>query len=136
MSALPVLSVHHTAPFKDVNGDLFVLDYDVVPFTVVRLFFINAPRGATRGKHAHIACSQFMVAVRGMVNVRVEDHEGTKHEFRLGPGEAVNVPPMHWASQEFVSESASLLVLCDREYSEADYIREYEVYVAATTVKS
>lgn len=129
MKPRPAPSVEDAQYFPAPSGDLFVLDQGAVPFEVARVFFINGPRGAVRGMHAHIACSQFLAVVSGSVLVRVEDPSRTEHEVLLATGQCVLVPPLHWASEEFVSEGTVLLVLCDMPYDEADYLRDYEVFV-------
>ena len=36
---------------------------------------------------------------------------------------------MIWATQKYKSNNTILLVLCDQEYSEKDYIRDYEEFL-------
>ncbi len=39
------------------------------------------------------------------------------------------IPPGIWASQTYIDNNSSLLVLCDQPFSEADYIRNYDEYL-------
>jgi hypothetical protein len=40
------------------------------------------------------------------------------------------VPPGIWAKEEFLTDGAVLMVVCDRGYEEDDYIRDYEKFKA------
>ena len=128
--ARAILNVGRSQRFRAPTGDLYVLDQTLVPFEVVRIFFISGPKGAIRGKHAHKQCSQFLAVLSGSVIVRVESPVRSKHELLLETGDLLNVPPLHWASEEFLSEGTVLLVLCDLPYDESDYLREYEHFAA------
>ncbi len=128
--AQAILNVGKSEQFRAPTGDLYVLDQTLVPFEVVRIFFISGPKGAIRGKHAHQQCSQFLAVVSGSVMVRIETPVRSKHEVLLETGDFLNLPPLHWASEEFLSEGTVLLVLCDLPYEESDYLREYEHFEA------
>lgn len=119
------LRVTSTSHFRAENGDLRVLDPDFLPFDVVRLFFINAPIGAIRGQHAHKVGHQYFIVVAGSIEVRIEDPMRVHHVFRMNVGDCLLVPPLHWASEHFKVDASVLLVLCDLDYSEDDYIRKY-----------
>jgi quercetin dioxygenase-like cupin family protein len=119
--------------FDAANGVLRVLDSHLMPFDVVRLFFITAPAGATRGQHAHVAGQQFFIVVSGSIEVRIEDPERTHYAFALGAGDCLLVPPMHWASEHFEEDASVLLVLCDSPYTENDYIRDYAAFESSVT---
>jgi hypothetical protein len=82
-----------------------------------------------RGQHAHRECSQFLMAPTGKIEVAVTDGDRIQ-EYRLDtPIVGLLVPPLVWASELFASVTSSLLVLCDREYDEADYIRDWDEYL-------
>ncbi len=104
--------------------------YDHVPFAVKRCFVVQpSGPGTLRGNHAHRACSQFLVCLSGQIDVAVDDSKAKAvHELR-GPSHALLVPPGIWCSQTYKTSDAVLLVLCDQVFSEADYIRDYDVFV-------
>jgi dTDP-4-dehydrorhamnose 3,5-epimerase-like enzyme len=110
------------------NGDgvLVVAEAaEQVPFQIQRMFTIVADAGAKRGQHAHRLCSQFMVCVRGAVDIVCDDGIGRK-TFSLDTGEsALFVPPGLWVEIGFRQNESILIVLCDRLYEEHDYIRDY-----------
>ncbi|HWK94408.1 MAG TPA: FdtA/QdtA family cupin domain-containing protein [Pseudolabrys sp.] len=102
-----------------------------VPFAVARLFTVEAPLGAVRGRHAHWRCSQFMICVYGAIEFLVDD--GAVHKaFVLEHGhEALYVPPLLWQSLTFRAPKAVLVGICDRPYEEDDYIRDYDAFLDA-----
>lgn len=123
--------------FTESNGSLFVFDEDQLPFPAARIFFVRAPAGAVRGKHAHRVGQQFLVVVAGRVNVVMTDLSGNRSVTELRVGQGVHLPARVWATQEFVEPESVLLVLCDLPYDEADYIREEgEFRALATTAPS
>lgn len=96
-----------------------------VPFDIQRVFTVTAPKGSTRGNHAHRECAQLLVCVAGSIRV-TSDNGSEKREFLLdGMGVGLLIPPRNWAKQEYLSDGAVLMVLCDRPYEAQDYIREY-----------
>lgn len=102
-----------------------------VPFAVARLFTVEAPLGAVRGRHAHRRCSQFMMCVHGTIEFLVDDG-AMQRTFVLERGhEAFYVPPMLWQTLTFRTPQAVLIGLCDRSYEEDDYIRDYDTFLDA-----
>jgi dTDP-4-dehydrorhamnose 3,5-epimerase-like enzyme len=101
-----------------------------VPFQIQRMFTIVAPAGAKRGQHAHRLCSQFMVCVRGAVEVVCDDGSDRK-TFSLDSGElALLVPPGLWIDIYIRQDESILVILCDRLYEERDYIRDYAEFLS------
>lgn len=115
------------------NGDgvLVVAEaVEQVPFQIQRMFTIVAPAGAKRGRHAHRLCSQFMVCVRGAVDVFCDDGSDAK-TFSLDSGElALLVPPTLWVNIDIRQDQSVLIVLCDRVYEEHDYISNYAEFLS------
>lgn len=100
-------------------------DSPLFPKGIKRSFWIyGVASGEIRGKHAHYKESQLLVAINGQLRVSVENVNGEVSYFSLcSPGEGLFVPPMNWVEVEF-SSGAVLLGLADREFDEADYIRD------------
>lgn len=113
--------------FKDKTGrgNLFVLSQ--VPFEVRRLFFIkDVPDGTTRGEHAHRSQKQFFICVKGKIVVNTR-YRGTSEQVMIFPGDVIYVDRMVWSDQVYFDD-AILLVLCDGEYDEKDYIRDEDEF--------
>lgn len=99
----------------------------LVPFRIERLFWTYyTPENIVRGRHAHHATEQVLVAVAGRITVTTELADGTIQLFRLeDPHMGLYVPPHAWHTMQY-SHSAVQLALASAPYSEADYIRNYE----------
>ncbi len=117
---------------KDIaeNGKLIIMEGGGhVPFVIERVFTVQASAGDIRGQHAHINCSQFMVASNGAVEIHCDDGESVK-VFVLDRSEiGLLVPPGIWCQQTYLTQDAILTVLCDQHYSASDYIRDYDEFL-------
>ena len=124
--------LHYLHEVQDMRGDLCVAEFGrELPFVVRRSFLIyNVPNAEVRGEHAHRRCQQFLVAVKGSVRVRVDDGRG-REEFILDhPRLGLHLPPMVWGTQYRYSHDGMLLVLASEPYDPADYIRDYNEFLA------
>ena len=41
----------------------------------------------------------------------------------------LKIPPLNWVTYKFKKESNSIIVLCDTEYSEKEYIRNFKYFL-------
>lgn len=116
--------------YKDSNGVLAVYQSGKeVPFAIQRVFTVTAKNGDTRGDHAHKQCSQLLVCVSGRIRVTC-DNGLEKTQFLLdGLSDGLLVPPRIWAKEEYLNDDAVLMVLCDRDYEDDDYIRVYSDFI-------
>jgi len=115
------------------NGSLIVGEFGAsLPFIVRRIFtLLEVPRAEARGIHAHRRCEQFLICQRGSVTAVVDDGEN-REELRLdSPSTGLYMPPMIWGTQYDYSPDAILLVLASENYDRADYIEDYDEYLAA-----
>lgn len=108
---------------RDHRGALTVVELgNLLPFTVVRLFFITGvPAGTTRGKHGHYRCSQYFLCQAGRLQTVVSDG-AQERTFTLEPGQGFLVPPAIFASEIYLEPHTILQVLCDRPFEKDDYI--------------
>ena len=99
----------------------------VVPFEIKRIFWTYyTPESIVRGRHAHHATEQVLIAVAGRITVMTELADGTIQTFRLeDPNVGLYVPPHTWHTMQY-SHTAVQLVLASQPYTETDYIRNYE----------
>jgi dTDP-4-dehydrorhamnose 3,5-epimerase-like enzyme len=109
------------------SGSLSVAETGVsVPFNIVRTFHITGmPLKGLRGRHAHRRCNQFMVCLNGAMSIRCDDGTGSRTARLVRPDRGLLVPPGIWIELQCEAEQSVLLVLCDRLYEEADYIRDW-----------
>lgn len=115
----------------DMRGNLSVTDFAQIPFTPKRYFLVfDVPNSRVRGEHAHKKCRQFLVCIKGACSVVVDDSE-SREEFRLdAPNKGLYLPSMVWGVQYKYSADAVLLVFASDLYDPADYIRDYDSFLA------
>lgn len=111
------------------NGTLIAMENEKdIPMTIKRIFYVfNSPKEELRGKHAHKKVNQILICLSGKCTVFVDDSKKIKSFVLDSPEKALFIPNGIWASQEYNKETI-LLVLCDGEYSEDEYIRSYEEF--------
>lgn len=125
------VTFHEFPVHEDMRGVLSVGEFErQVPFMPQRYFLVyGVPSAEVRGEHAHRACHQFLVCVRGGCSVMADD--GTqRQEWRLQqPNHGIYLPPMTWGVQYRYSSDAVLLVFASHVYDPDDYIRDYDVFL-------
>ena len=124
--------VHELPLVHDLRGNLTAGEVPGdVPFTPRRYFLVHdVPTSETRGSHAHRECAQFLICVTGACAVVVDDGEHRLEVALDRPNRGLYVPPMVWATQYKYTRAAVLLVLASHPYDPADYIRDYEAFLA------
>lgn len=133
--AVPGARVVRLREHADARGALSVGEFEGdLPFVPVRYFLVYGVReGQVRGEHAHHACHQLMVCTQGSVRVVIDD--GARRDLVTldRPNVALYVPPRIWSTQFDHSRDASLLVFASHKYDAADYMRDYDAFLAAVT---
>ena len=127
------LDKHHS----DRKGNLTVVENNKeIPFEVRRTYYLyDVPGGESRGGHAHKELSQLIIAASGSFTVTLDDGEG-KRTFTLNrPYQGLYVVPGIWRTLDDFSSGAVCLVLASHGYDEADYIRDYNQFLAFKCLK-
>ena len=117
---------------SDIRGSLSAAEFGAqLPFQPRRYFLVfGVPSAEVRGEHAHRNCHQFLVCVSGSCHV-VVDNGKERHEVALDRKNlGLYLPPMTWGVQYKYSSDAVLLVLASHLYDPADYIRDYQEFLA------
>lgn len=132
---LPVrgVTLHHFPVVPDLRGNLSVGEFDrQVPFKPLRWFLVyGVPSREIRGEHAHRACHQFLICLRGSCAVVADDGECKAEVLLDAPDRGLYLPPMTWGIQYKYSPDAMLLVFASDYYDAGDYIREYDAFLGA-----
>lgn len=131
-SSVAGVKLYRFARIRDLRGDLSVGEFGrEVPFEAKRYFLVfDVPSEETRGEHAHRECEQFLICVSGKVAILVDDGKN-REEFELNaPNLGLYIPPRVWGVQYKYSASAVLLVFASHYYDPADYIRDYDRFIA------
>tara|TARA_B100001121_G_scaffold227005_1_gene200272 strand:+ start:500 stop:898 length:399 start_codon:yes stop_codon:yes gene_type:complete len=117
--------------FNNRTGSLIPFSFKKnIPFPVKRIFIINGKKNAERADHAHFKCSQFLVVIKGSVDVTYEDKRGVyKKRLSLRNKNGLFLKPKTWCKVKFINKDSILIVFCDREYEYFDYIENYQDFV-------
>jgi len=132
------VTLHSLKFVADMRGMLSVGEFeDDVPFIPKRYFVVfDVPSKHVRGEHAHRACHQFLICVKGEIAV-VADNGRDRQELLLNrPSLGLHVPPMVWCTQYKYSDDAVLLVFASEKYDSADYIRDYGEFFRLVSASS
>lgn len=118
--------------FQDLRGSLVPLDFEKnLPFTPLRQFFVYAvSSNKVRGEHAHVRCRQYLVAVHGSLHVVLNDGKNSLEVCLDSPAWGLLLEPMVWGIQYKFSRDAVLAVYASHAYDSADYIRNFDDFLA------
>jgi UDP-2-acetamido-3-amino-2,3-dideoxy-glucuronate N-acetyltransferase len=117
---------------EDMRGNLIAREVSKgLPFVPQRCFFVfDVPSKEVRGEHAHRQCAQLLVCLRGSVAVVCDDGQHRQEILLDDPAVGLHLPPMVWGTQYKYSSDALLMVFASRPYEAADYIRDYDQFIA------
>lgn len=118
----------HIKKIKNINGILSVFE-KYKKFKIKRIFTITANKNSIRGKHAHKKCNQIFLVPKGKVEIYLTNGFKNKKIILNNKSNALHVGPMIWAKQKFLISGSVLIVICDQNYLESDYIRSYENFL-------
>ena len=123
--------MHEFLSVSELRGTLTAGEFpSSLPFMPKRFFLIkDVPENEVRGRHAHLKCHQFLIAVQG--SVRVKLYQGDYQEdFELcSSGSGLLIPPMTWGEQYKYSMDCVLLVFASHIYDKADYITDFNEFL-------
>jgi len=117
---------------RDELGALGVVEKDSpFPFPIKRVYFLyDVPSDAVRGSHAHKALHQLIIPIAGSFRVELDDGRERRDFLLSNPSQGLAVPPGYWRTLCEFSAGSAALVLASEEYDPADYIRDYDEFVA------
>jgi len=118
--------------FLDLRGNLSLIEEDThLPFKIRRVYWIyDVPGGEHRGGHAFRETEELIVALSGSFDVVLNDGE---KEFRFHLNRSyygVFIPKMMWRMLENFSTNSLALIIASTDYSEADYIRDFNEFTS------
>lgn len=116
----------------DRRGSLVAMERDKdVPFEILRAYAVfDTGPGVPRGNHAHHACRQLALSVTGRCRMVLDDGKSRQDVWLDDPTKGLLIEPMVWHEMHEFSSDNVLLVLADMPYDEADYIRDYDNFMA------
>ena len=115
----------------DPRGNLTVAEQlKSIPFEIRRVYWTyDIPAGEHRGGHAHKQCRELIVAASGSFTVVLTDGKLRCTSLLNRPYQALLVEVGVWRTLEDFSSGAVCLVLAEDYFEEADYIRDYDVFL-------
>jgi len=134
---LPNCALHAHRVVEDQRGCLVALESEAdVPFRIERVYYLfDTARGATRGFHAHRELQQWAVCVAGACTITVDDASERRTVTLDTPDKALHIGPGVWREMRDFAPGSVLMVLASQPYNEADYIRDFDEFVASRRAK-
>ena len=116
---------------SDTRGNLSLIEeFNQIPFKIERTYWIyDVPGGERRGGHAYKENCEFIVALSGSFDVKI-DNGIEKKTFHLNRSYyGVYVPKGLWREMDNFSTNSLALVLSSTCYDADDYIRDYNEFI-------
>lgn len=105
-------------------------------FDAPRLFWLtNIGPGQWRGRHAHRESVLATFAVNGRCRMTLDDGRDRQTVELVENGPGLVVGTWIWHDLYDFSPEAAILVVASTTYSEADYIRDYDVFLAEAAAR-
>ena len=119
--------------FLDDRGNLSFLESQKhIPFKIRRCYWIyDVPGGCLRGSHAFKTEQEFIVALSGSFDVVIHDGVEEKRYSLSRSYYGLYIPPMHYRTLDNFSTNSLALVVSSAEFSEEDYIRDFDDFMNA-----
>jgi dTDP-4-dehydrorhamnose 3,5-epimerase-like enzyme len=107
-----------------------------LPFQPLRLFWLHhiAP-GQWRGRHGHRESELLLVALQGGCRVHLDDGRAKEAVTIDDPARALYVGTWVWHELTDFSPDAAILVIASSLYDEAEYLRDYDVFLREAKVR-
>ena len=97
-------------------------------FVTKRIFFLNSYKKCIRGNHAHKKCTQIFISLKGNIKIFIKNRKGSKKILLKEFKKIIKISPMNWVKIE-MEKNQTLMVICDKDFSERDYIRSYDNFL-------
>lgn len=122
---LDLAKIHNQA------GNITVIENQITaPFDVKRVYYLyDVPMGSERGGHGHFKLQQYIIALSGSFVFVLDDGVNVKEVFLNDPSKALHIKPGIWREIKDFSSGSVCLVLASENYSEQDYIRDYNDFL-------
>jgi len=119
------------------KGNITVVENNnEVPFNIRRIYYLyDVPGGEVRGGHAHKELKQLIIAASGSFSVKLFDGVNKKTFSLNRPYQGLLIIPGIWRELDNFSSGSVCLVLASENYSEDDYLRDFDDFIKFKTTK-
>lgn len=116
---------------EDRRGNLtFIEGERHVPFSIARVYYLyDVPGGAERGGHAHRNLHQFLIAMSGSFDVKIDDGSRSTRFHLNRSFYGLYLCPMIWREIDNFSSGAVCMVLASEYFEVDDYLRDHAEFV-------
>jgi|TARA_Y100001947_G_scaffold116091_1_gene100249 dTDP-4-dehydrorhamnose 3,5-epimerase-like enzyme len=115
---------------EEGRGKLSVIEKSIIPFEIKRVYYLyDVPSDAFRGGHAHKNLIQFMIALSGSFEVKIDDGSNNKKVMLNKPNQGLLIPSGIWREMDNFSAGSVCLVLASEFFDESDYFRDYNTFL-------
>jgi hypothetical protein len=123
---------------NDPRGNLTFVEGGVhVPFDILRVYYLyDVPGGSERGGHAHKTLHQFIIAMSGSFDVVLDDGKDRKRVHLNRSYNGLYLCPMIWRELDNFSSGSVCMVLASKHFDESDYIRDYQNFKIAASIRT
>ena len=137
-SPLSLCRIIEFPKIHDPRGNLtFIEGRRHVPFDIERVYYLyDVPGGESRAGHAHKTLEQVLIAMSGSFDVDL--HDGfEKKTFHLNRSYfGLYVASMVWREIDNFSSGAVCMALASAPFDEADYYRDFNLFLGAAKGKA
>jgi len=123
-------SIIHLPKIEDYRGNIsFYESLKHIPFEIKRAYWIyDVPGGQIRGGHAFKLQHEFIIALSGSFDVKLNDGVSEKAYSLNRSYYGLYIPNLFWREILNFSTNSLALIVSSTFYSEEDYIRDYNIF--------
>lgn len=130
METLNAIQLLEIPVVADASGNLGIIQSDFLPFNFKRIYYLfDVPSTAFRGGHAHIDQQEVLIALSGSFEVTLHDGTEKKRYLLNKPNIGLLIHKGIWRELENFSSGSVCLVLASDDFSEEDYIRDFDEFL-------
>jgi hypothetical protein len=134
MTTLSDVRIVQLPKILDPRGNLsFIEEETHIPFKIKRTYWIyDVPGGEVRGGHAYKSLNEFIVALSGSFEVKLDDGKEQQSFFLNRSYYGLYVPKLIWRSLGNFSTNSLCLILASDVFNEHDYLYDYKSFKELT----
>lgn len=115
------------------DGSLFIAEgKKQIPFEIKRVYFIREFNRelSSRGFHAHKELEQVIFCINGSFKLMTDNGTEKKYFLLNDPNLGFYLRKRLWHTMSDFSEDCIILVFASDYFDEADYIRDYDIFLS------